>query len=317
MYNEEQKKQFIEKYAGSLNTAAVAMRLFNEIEKYEIAWGADFCTKTAKELQPVIDEVAGLRTKSHWMTLTILREYVKWCRAMKVPDACDGMLHIKMVGIDKVKKQMVGSPMHLQTVLDIIFDKESEETIECLYRCYLWMAYVGMDEADTVLLNNADVDLTKMAIFYKGERFPIYREAVPAFNNAVSLSCFRYIHPHYEEKEVYMDRIPSDLVMRGIKSIANIYTMREVISRKNAAAVKNGDTNMQISYQRVKMSGLFYQTYERERLGLPFSFSKEAAHMMEGKIYALSGRETLEHKKNRLVNSFTEDYQRWKLAFTI
>ena len=91
MYNEELKTRFIRDYTGSLNTANVATTIFNAFEKYEQEWNADLCTKSAEELQPAVDEVVGLRTKSKWMTLIILKEYVKWCIAMQVPGACDGM----------------------------------------------------------------------------------------------------------------------------------------------------------------------------------------------------------------------------------
>ena len=107
MYNEEQKKRFIRDYTGSLSTANVAATIFNETEKYEESWGTDLCTKGVEELQPVVNEITGLRNKSQWMSLTILKEYVKWCLAMKVPGACDGMLRIEAVGLDKIKKQMV------------------------------------------------------------------------------------------------------------------------------------------------------------------------------------------------------------------
>lgn len=97
MYNEATKTRFIREYTGSLNTASVAETVFNALEKYEQGWGADLCTKGCEELQPVIDEIVGLRSKSKWMTLTILKEYVKWCIAMKIPGACDGMLKIQSV----------------------------------------------------------------------------------------------------------------------------------------------------------------------------------------------------------------------------
>ena len=133
------------------------------------------------------------------MTLTILKEYVKWCIAMKVPGACDGMLHIEAVGLDKVRHQMVSSPLHLQRFMDSIFDSESDETIDNIYRCYFWMAYGGIDEDDTILIRNEDVDFSEMIIRYKTISVPIYREALPAFRNAVNLTSFVYKHPNYSK----------------------------------------------------------------------------------------------------------------------
>ena len=316
MYNEEQKKRFIRDYTGSLSTANVAATIFNETEKYEESWGTDLCTKGVEELQPVVNEITGLRNKSQWMSLTILKEYVKWCLAMKVPGACDGMLRIEAVGLDKIKKQMVASPLHLQRYLDDIFDKEFEETIDNLYRCYFWMAYGGIDEEDTILIKTEDVDLSQMLIRYKTTSVPIYREAIPAFKNAVTLTNFLYKHPNYT-KPIRRDRVPGDTIMRGLKATTKTFTMRTTISKRNISAIEDGLTELQLSFYRVRMSGLFYRTYEMERAGIPVTFSEAALRVMDGKTYALSGREKIIHKQNRIERDYFDDYQRWKLAFSI
>lgn len=316
MYNEEQKKRFIRDYTGSLSTANVAATIFNETEKYEESWGTDLCTKGVEELQSVVNEITGLRNKSQWMSLTILKEYVKWCLAMKVPGACDGMLHIEAVGLDKIKKQMVASPLHLQRYLDDVFDKEFEETIDNLYRCYFWMAYGGIDEEDTILVKTEDVDLSQMLIRYKTTSVPIYREAIPAFKNAVTLTNFLYKHPNYT-KPIRRDRVPGDTIMRGLKATTKTFTMRTTISKRNISAIEDGLTELQLSFYRVRMSGLFYRTYEMERAGIPVTFSEAALRVMDGKTYALSGREKIIHKQNRIERDYFDDYQRWKLAFSI
>ena len=84
MFNDEQKTRFIRSYTSSINTANVATNVFNSFEKHEQEWGADLCTRSADELQPVIDDILGLRSKSRWMTLSILKEYAKWCLMMRV-----------------------------------------------------------------------------------------------------------------------------------------------------------------------------------------------------------------------------------------
>lgn len=316
MYNEDRKVRFIREYTGSLNTANVATTLFNALEEHEKLWGADLCTRSSEELQPVIDEIVGLRSKSKWMTLTILKEYVKWCIAMQVPGACDGMLQIKAVGLDKVKHQMVSGPLHLQKYLDDIFDPESDETIDNIYRCYFWMAYGGIDEEDTILIRNEQIDFSQMTIFYKTINIPIYREALPAFRNAVSLNSFLYKHPNYT-KPVRRDRVPGDTLMRGIRATTKTFTMRTTLSKRNIKAIEDGMTDLQLSFYRVRMSGLFYRVYEMERAGIPASFSEAALRVMDGKTYALHGREKLEHRQNKIERNYLEDYQRWKLAFSI
>lgn len=316
MFNEEQKARFIRSYTSSINTANVATNVFNAFENYESEWDADLCTRTADELQPAIDEILGLRSKSRWMTLSILKEYAKWCMMMKIPGACDGMLHIEASGIDKVRRQMVSSPLHLQMYLDKVFVDESAETIDNIYRCYFWMAFGGISEEDTLSIKNSDVDLERMLIRYNNTSAPIYREALPAFKNAMQLQSFVYLHPNYSES-IRRDRVAGEELMRGVKATTKTMTIRSFLSHRSAEAIKAGKTEQQLSFHRVWLSGLFYRIYERERAGVPVDFSEAAASFMEGRTYALCGREKIEHKRNRIERDYMEDYQRWKLAFSI
>ena len=317
MYNEELKTKFVRAYTNSINTAEVCQIVFNAFEKYENAWDADLCTKSAQELQPVVENLVGLRTKSKCIRITILREYVKWCIKTQVPGACDGMLKIEVMGLDKVRHQTVASPLHLQRYLDSICEPEKEETTDNIYRCFYWLAYGGVDEEDILDIKCSDVDLSDMVVRYNGTEVPIYREALPAFKNCVNLKQFVYKHPNYD-KVVYKDRADGDTLVRGIRSAPSVKAMRVELSRRSKAKIDEGKTDLRLSYFRVWLSGLFYRMYERERAGIPVDFSDTASQFMEGKTYKLdSGRNTPEAKKRQVTKEYLEDYERWKLAFAI
>ena len=316
MYNAELKSRFIRDYTKSINTANVATTVFDAFEPYETSWGADVCTKSKDELQPAIDAVLALRSRSQWMSLTILKEYTKWCIAMRVPNACDGMLQIEAAGLAKVRQQMVSSPLHLQRYLDEVFDKEEEETVDIIYRCYYWMAFGGIKEDDTLLIRTSDIDFADMEISYKGTHTPIYREALPAFHKAAELKSFYYKNPNYAHT-ILRDRVPGDTLMRGIRAATKTMTIRSVLSKKSAKAIDDGLTKQKLSFYRVWMSGLFYRMYDRERAGIPVDFSEAATDFVSGRSYVLNGRIKLEHKQNRIERDYMEDYQRWKLAFSI
>lgn len=317
MYNEELKTKFVRGYTNSISTAEVCQTIFNAFEQYEVEWGADLCTRSTEELQPVVDSLVGFRARSKWMRLIILKDYVKWCIGMKVPGACDGMLKIETVGLEKVKHQTVASPLHLQRYLDSICEPESEETTDNIYRCFYWLAYGGVAEEDILSIKCSDVDLNNMVVRYNDTEVPIYREALPAFKNCVNLTQFVYKHPNYD-KLVYKDRADGDTLVRGIRSAPSIKAMRVELSRRSKAKMDEGKTDLKLSYFRVWISGLFYRMYERERAGMPVDFSAAAAQFMEGKTYKLDrGRNTPEAKKRQLTRDYLEDYERWKLAFAI
>lgn len=317
MYNEELKTKFVRGYTNSISTADVCQTIFNAFEQYEVEWDADLCTRSAEELQPVVDNLVGFRARSKWMRLIILKDYVKWCIGMKVPGACDGMLKIETVGLEKVKHQTVASPLHLQRYLDSICEPESEETTDNIYRCFYWLAYGGVAEEDILSIKCNDVDLDSMVVRYNGTEVPIYREALPAFKNCVKLTQFVYKHPNYD-KLVYKDRADGNTLVRGIRSAPSIKAMRVELSRRSKAKMDEGKTDLKLSYFRVWISGLFYRMYERERAGIPVDFSAAAAQFMEGKTYKLDrGRNTPEAKRRQLTRDYLEDYERWKLAFAI
>lgn len=317
MYNEELKTKFVRGYTNSISTAEVCQTIFNAFEQYEVEWGADLCTRSTEELQPVVDGLVGFRARSKWMRLIILKDYVKWCIGMKVPGACDGMLKIETVGLEKVKHQTVASPLHLQRYLDSICEPESEETTDNIYRCFYWLAYGGVAEGDILSIKCSDVDLNNLVVRYNDTEVPIYREALPAFKNCAKLTQFVYKHPNYD-KLVYKDRADGDTLVRGIRSAPSIKAMRVELSRRSKVKMDEGKTDLKLSYFRVWISGLFYRMYERERAGMPVDFSAAATQFMEGKTYKLDrGRNTPEAKKRQLTRDYLEDYERWKLAFAI
>lgn len=316
MYNNELKTRFIRDYTQSLNTANVAATVFTAMEPFEKMWQADLCTKTAEELQPAIDKVVALRFRSQWMSLTILKEYVRWCMAMRVPGACDGMFHITAAGLDKVKHQMVSSPFHLQKYLDEVFKEyDKEAMIDTLYRCYYWLAYSGVQNHDVLSVRTLDVDLKEMTIRYGDTSVPIYREALPALRSAVERESFLYRHPHYGD--VWRDRVPGNELLRGYRPITNIKFFRSNMSHISAEAIEQHKTELHLSYNRVWMSGHFYRAYENERAGNRVEFEDVVDTIMADKTYTLNGRTKIEHVKKQRARDYMEDYQRWKLAFSI
>lgn len=319
MYNEELKTRFIQGYTKSISRADTCLQAFNAIAPYEENWGADFCTKSAEELSPVIEQLVGFRVRSRWQRIIIFQKYVKWCIANKVDGACDGMLHIDNVGLSKLRNQMVANPMQLQIYLDVICEPESEQTTDNIYRCFYWMAYSGMDEETILSTKITDVDFENMVIRSADAEYEIYREAIPAMKNAATLTEFVYKHPNYPpDKIVRRNRAPGSALIRGIRSTTSALSLRVELSRRSKKFVEDGLTDKQLSHFRVWLSGLFFRMYQRELAGIPVDFSGAASKFMEGKTYKLdTGRNTPEAKKRAVVNDYMQDYERWKAAFQL
>ena len=315
MYNESLKTKFVQEYTKSISTAKVCQTIFNAIEKYETEWDADICTQREEVLQPVIEELVGFRARSKWMRLIILKDYVRWCIAMGVPDSCDGMLNINTVGLEKIKQQTISSPAHLENYLNEICEPVDRKTTDNIYRCYYWLAYAGVKEEDILKVKCSDVDFSRMVIKYGDTEVPMYREAVPAFKNCVELTQFIYNHPLYSS-DVWKDRAPGDTVVRGLRATASLKAMRVELSRRSKSKRDDGHTDLKLSYYRVWISGVFFRAYENEQMGIEPDFSTVVSQQVEGKTYKLdSGRNTQDAKKRQLVHDYLEDFQRWKLAY--
>ena len=318
MYNEALKSEFIQETTDNISVARSYSMLFAATEPYEEQWNADLCTKGAEDLQIMANEILGLRQSSIRVRMIWLKAYVKWCIDKGVPGACDGMLQIEDVGVDRVRERMVSSPFHLQVYLDSVFCPESDETTDNIYRCFYWLAYGGMKEEDIFDVKISDVDLNNMIVRYNNLNYPIYRESLPAFKNCVYLTEFCYKNSNYSNKgEVKIDRIAGDALIRGIRSATKKKSFKVILSKKTKAGIKNGRTTIKLTYQTAWLSGLFYRMLERERAGLKVDFSDAALKFAEAKEYKLdSGRNTVAAKVRTIERSYEKDYQRWKIAYS-
>lgn len=316
MYNAEQKSRFSKEYTESISVREACYSAFSAFEKYELEWDADLCTKSTEVLQPIVDELTGLRTKSIQLRLTIYQEYVRWCIKKNVPGACDGMLHVDSSGLSKMRKQTVKNPKHLQKYLDDICDKENEKTVDNTIRCYYWLAYSGMDEHDIFQVRTCDVDFENMLIHFHGNDYTIYLESIQAFRNCVFSHQFLFNHPNYgADKIVFRDRVDGDILIRGIRSVPSISSMRAELSRRSKRFVDEGKTSLHLSYYRVWISGVFYRMYESELAGAAPDFSGFVEQITAGKTYKLdSGRNTIEAKQRKIAAEYMMDYNRWKMT---
>ena len=135
MFNEQQKNEFISSYTSSGKTASFAAQIFNWFEPCEEQNGADLSLLPVEVLQPVVNELTGVRTKSTELVLIILKEYVKWC-GRNGYDVGNGIFNVRINSIDKIQEQMVASPLHLRSRLDEFFDEPEKETVDIVYREY-------------------------------------------------------------------------------------------------------------------------------------------------------------------------------------
>lgn len=316
MYNEDLKEAFIFDYTSNISKREQCVSLFDYFEQYEKEWNADLCTRTAEELQPAVNKLYGLRTSGNRARLSTLHSYGRWCIDHNVENVCDGILNVLPYDIEKTRVRMVISPLHLQKYLDSVFEKESEETIECVYRCFYWMAYGGCPEELVLSVTSDDISFDKMVFRAGDEEYPIYREGLETFKKCSTLDFFMYHHPNYSNT-ILRQRIPGNVILRGIRNEPSIKSLRVKLSKFSKDAISSGKTDLHLSYYRVWLSGVFYRMYQLELIGQEPDFTGLASDFMEGKTYKLDKSRNLPGAKMRsLAKGYLEDYENWKMTFT-
>lgn len=321
MYNEEQKKAFIEAHTNSDKTAAKIVQIFSWFEPHEEKWRMDLSQQCTEELQPVVNELTGVRSKSTELILIILKEYVKWC-GRNGYEVSKGIFDVRIITIDKIQNQMVASPLHLKSKLDDYFDAVEEETVDITYRVFLWMAFAGLEDKDAIRITADCVDFKNLRINFEGHSYEIYKECLEDFKKACLLPSFQYNHPNYSTRR---DRANGNIIMRGFRSpTVDLMTIRPVINKKFAVddvEETGGRQKSRISYKRIYLSGIFYRAYERERAGLPVDFSEFVAQSIERKEktkkYTVTKTRTLTTIANTLEREYLADYEKWKCAFAM
>lgn len=304
MYNEDRKTAFIEETRSS---ADFGKSIFRTTHPYEQQAGQDLCELPAEVLQEIANSNFGSRTRTMDSTIAFLRSYVTWCKENGY-HTCDGIYSVQTQMDEKMKRYMVASPKHLQAVLDKVFSPVEGETVDCIYRCYLWMAFSGLEEPETVEVKVDEIDFGSMLIEHGGKSFELYREAAPAFRMACEATEFKYQHPRYEQ---IRKRFPGEYLMRGIRSEKiKSTTVRSVIQKAFKA------NEIELTYNKIRMSGVFYRAYEAERMGAEVNFDDLITeHIIKmGSTY--NRNYTRGKVANLLKRDFFDDYACWKAAFT-
>lgn len=326
MYNQTQKERFVSECSKTESMRTSLHVMFEALGKFEEEYGKDFCQMNKEELQVVLSEIVGYRSKSKRARSSFLRSYSQWCVDSNIPGACLAVMDVDFdaVGLDKFRRQTVASPQHLQRYLDTVFEKESEDTVDVVYRCFFWLAYMGiMKEEDALLIDESDVDFENMAIHFKGKEYPFYREAIPSIKRCVNLKSFRFIHPNYAP--ILKPRASGTLLLRGSQDAMTVQVFRSRICMKARTKKfltenqKNDKSlDLSLSFDRVWLSGQFFTMLENERSGMSVDFTYLAEEFMAGKEYNLSsGRSLIGAKTRRMAGEYQKDYERWKQAYSV
>lgn len=324
MYNAEIKEKFISDFSTAASTQNSARIMFNTVEKYEIQWGADICTRKKEELTEIVDQLFTSARNNSGTRMFMMRAYIKWCVKNNIDGACEDFLEFDFVGRKKIINQMVSSPRDLQDILDYVFVPLDRETNSCVFRCYFWLAFSGVNEDDAFHVRTSDIDFESKAVKFRGMQYQIEDESIPAFKQCVELQRFRIYRDNFPDGFIEKNRVDGDTLLRGTAGSLSSTSMRVEITKKMKlpyAITENKareETGVRLSYSRVSLSGFFFRVYRMEAQGIRPDFTSMAKLRVENKEYKLDKGKNLPGAKVRqLARDYLIDYENWKAAFDL
>lgn len=308
MYNQGIKGRFMWDCEDTIGRGSPAYnayrRLFELSSGLEEKFGKDLAAFSSDEFAMFEKLIAGnLRIAPMRYRASMLR-YLDWCNSGRADiNTSEGTAHI-LNELAEYKNTIVSGPVHLQVALDKIFDEESRHTIDVMYRCFLWMAFAGVRNkqfASAISVN--DVDVGKRIFFYNGKEYPIYPQALEAFDLTKSSTAFVYEHPNYTCSR---DRVKSDRFLRGIKADAGSDWIMLAVRKKTGEAHLRNPEAKRLSYQSTMHSGIFYRQYEAEAAGMDVDFT----YLLNESAY--QDRACFISRKSTINADLKDEYYVWK-----
>jgi len=305
MFNGEQKEAFLVSYPK--NNREEALGLLRLFSPYEETWGGDLVLQPIDRLQPAFDTIVkSIAAKKAKTLLAVLKSYREWYLSNNtVKGVCAGVLLLKMDTLEKLRYSMVASPMNLKLILDEEFDAPEKETVDCVYRTMLWLAFIGVPYNTAPLIEVDEIDFYSMVIRHGEQEYIIPAEGIKELRKLCELDAFWVLRKNSEWKK-QCRRAEGKQLLRGLGE-------NPIVAEKISVALSRRQlkTRWSLGYESVLLSGLFYKKFELERLGSEVSFEEEIEHrlsMAESKSTPASNPRTIRWR-------YREKYKQWKMIF--
>lgn len=309
MYNTDLKNRFINDITTSPEIIEDYIGIFNKLESYETKLGKDICTMPKDVVSPILNDIAGTRATTRYYRILKLKAYCKWCLNNHVPDASDAILKcsVDLANKEEFAARTVSSPKEFNDYLDLVYDPISDCSIQNMYRCLLWLVYMGVKTEDLPSIKESDIDLLHSTFKYKGIDIKIYPEAYPVFS--ILLGCPQYKHRHPKYTVVsWRPKCDGDELLRGIRQVLNTDLKKDIVKDLKKKA-NDGVTQKWLTYPYIRLSGLCYAQYSLEKSGIPPTF--ENSLLLEEPFK--SGSDNL----RGAFWMFKKEYDAWKLTYDL
>lgn len=324
--NQDQERFLIETYPREYDKVrGETVKAFSSLEPWERRWNTDFTMQPLEVLQPALNQsVFAPRTNFAIRTLSLLTRYATWRRKDGLP-CTDAIWRAEPDTSYRKRLSMVASPRHLRRVLDTAFEPAGSQSAEVLYRTFLWLAFMGVEDSEAIGVQAEQVSLSNLTLAMPDRTLMIPAEAVGDIAFCVrsdSLLVQRNVYGRIDSVE--RERTPGTALLRGAKGVSLSFKRFQdaANARLRSARASFGETTpgLSVTYDLAHLSGFFWNIFEDERMGESPNFNAIAYEVFDRRQ---SGQHPYKVTKyfsagsiaGRIARSFQSDYESWKRAF--
>lgn len=318
MYNQTLKEAFLSTVADKADREACTS-LFRRLAVSEKELNKDICQMSRADLKPVLDGILAKRKDRGFNILQTLQAYVSYCRSLGVMGVTTAVDEYEPEMGDRFLESYVANPLDLSICHDQLYGPVDGITSDLILRCYEWLAFFGVPEADIPGIRVSDVDFTDRTVTdgATGNTYYIYREAMPVFEAILGADRFRIKRYGGEDGPVYRyyKRIDSPQLLRGIKreQTAALLTKNAALARRDA--VGQGKTIRKLNYGRLWESGWFYRSFEREMARIDTQLDKMCDEYI--RTHEFSDEVSADLQWRTVAKRLKHTYRVWKAAFRV
>lgn len=310
MYNENKKREYLLERTQPGDMRESALSLFELLSPYEQKYDVDVSSRDEKLFHELLEVYPDQDKIEKTVRYSILIDYLRWAAKKDGIVEPDVETLGDIYGLQKTRTAMIDTPQRLKKYLDEIFKDEYVPRSDCLYKCACWLAFMGVAEKDIPNVLTSDIDFNTLTVSYNGKKLPICIEAYKPFKVAVESEYFMFQKYPTATKLTRVERIKSEYLLRGAKSVPQYKTIQVELSQK--AKERFGSSAQKLTLYNIRLSGLFYRTYmeERQNSNIDFeAFIKEEIPDNPDKRASVYERRRVKSK------DLKKKYAIWKLAF--
>lgn len=312
MFNPERKEKFLAQLGIGEKPY---ISLFRVTEPYETERGRDLAEFSIEDFTQVLAGGLGLTQSSLRLSKQRINRYLKWCREQNYPTKVVGGIDVSPDKSEIIHQKMVGSPEDLSLRMDKIFHDRKIATVDCLYRCYLWMLFMGFSKDEPSVVKTDSVDLSAFRIIHNNMIYEIPPTALVDFIHAVNAS--EFIHAKsINGNKTTGKRIESPYLLRGLRTEQLSYdTLQRQVTNLQRKKNITGD---KLIPKQIRISGFFWRAYQVDKAGGLPQLEPLIEEVLDGTAFAnnLDSKPAKDYRRY-LQFKYSQDYNAWKQAFDL